>query len=182
MKQEPDVDVKWVYFPLHPETPQEGQSLADLFKGRPAEQIAAFQRQMKSMMDAEGLPYGERDTIWNSRLAQELGAWADTQAGGDKLHDLLYRAYFVDNVNIGDIDVLVALAERAGLDGGEARQVLTSRRFSARVDQDWRHAAELGITGVPSFVSNNLAVVGAQPYELLMRFVNHLRELRDGGA
>ena len=173
--------VKWVYFPLHPETPAQGQSLADLFKGRRAEDIAAFQARMKSMMDAEGLAYGERTMTWNSRLAQELGAWSDTLPGGDKLHSLLYRAYFADNANIGDPDVLVDIAGRAGLDVLEARDVLENRRFSDRVDADWRRAAEIGITGVPSFVSNSLCVVGCQPYEVLMRFVNHLRKLRDEG-
>ena len=179
MRQEEDVKLSWVYFPLHPETPLEGRSLADLFKGRPSEQIAQFQQQMKAMMDAEGLPYGQRSMTWNSRLAQELGAWADTQPGGEAIHDLLYRAYFVDNDNIGDIDILAGIAERAGLDPAAAREVLEQRSFSERVDADWRRAAEIGITGVPSFVSNNLCVVGAQSYEVLMRFVNHLRGLRD---
>lgn len=130
-------------------------------------------------MDAEGLPYGERTMTWNSRLAQELGAWGDTQPGGDQLHDILYRAYFVDNQNIGDVEVLVSLAESAGLDSAAARDVLESRAFSEQVDNDWRRARDIGITGVPSFVSRDLCVVGCQPYEVLMRFVNHLRELRD---
>lgn len=159
----------------------QGRALADLFKGRRREQIEAFQRQMKSLMDAEGLPYGERTMTWNSRLAQELGAWGDTQPGGDRLHDLLYRAYFVDNLNIGDIDILVGIAEQAGLDGGAAREVLVNRTFSDHVDNDWRRAQQLGITGVPSFVSRDLCVVGCQPYEVLMRFVDHLRKLRDAG-
>lgn len=115
---------------------------------------------------------------WNSRLAQELGAWGDTQPGGEALHDVLYRAYFVDNLNIGDADILVQLAEKAGLDSDAAREVLETRAFKDRVDQDWRRAAEIGITGVPSFVSNDLCVVGCQSVEVLMRFVNHLRSLQ----
>lgn len=173
--------MRWVHFPLHPETPVQGRALADLFKGRRSEQIQAFQAQMKSLMDAQGLPYGERTMTWNSRLAQELGAWADTQPGGEALHDILYRAYFVDNLNIGDVETLVNLAAQAGLDADQARDVLTSRSFGDRVDADWRRAQELGITGVPTFVSNDLCVVGCQPYEVLMRFVNHLRKLRAEG-
>lgn len=157
----------------------EGRSLSDLFRGRPADQVAAFQQQMKSLMDAEGLPYGSRTMTWNSRLAQELAAWADTRENGDRLHGLLYRAYFVDNLNLADVDTLVDLAQRAGLDPLEARDVLVRWTFSGDVDNDWRHAAELGITGVPSFVSQGLCVVGCQPYEVLLRFVNHLRKLRD---
>ena len=34
LKAEHDVKVEWVHFPLHPDTPAEGRSLADLFAGR----------------------------------------------------------------------------------------------------------------------------------------------------
>src|SRR6204780_970529 len=84
---------------------------------------AMYQR-MKALMDAEGLPYGRRTHTYNSRLAQELGKWADTQAGGEAIHDALYRAYFVDARNIGDPDILVEIAESVGLDGAAAREII----------------------------------------------------------
>ena len=157
----------------------EGKSLKDLFKGRES-QVQAFQQQIKSVADQECLPYGERTMTYNSRLAQELGSWADTKDNGEPLHDILYRAYFVDNLNISDVDVLVQLAEQAGLDGDEAREVLTDRRFSEKVDNDWKKAQSLGLSGVPTFVSSELYVVGCQSYDVLMRFVNHLRKLKSG--
>jgi predicted DsbA family dithiol-disulfide isomerase len=166
LKREFQVDVEWVHFPLHPETPDEGRSLADLFAGRGVDVDAMFQR-MKGLMDAEGLPYGRRTHTYNSRLAQELGKWADTRPGGEALHDALYRAYFVDARNIGDPEVLVELAESVGLPGEEARQVIEERRFRDAVDADWQKSRQYGVTGVPTFVAGGLGVVGAQPYETL---------------
>jgi predicted DsbA family dithiol-disulfide isomerase len=128
---------------------------------------------MRGLMAEEGLPYGERTQTFNSRLAQELGKWADTQAHGAALHDALFRAYFVAARNIGDIDTLVEIAESVGLSGPEARQVLTSRRFQAEVDADWQRARAFGITGVPTFVADGRGVVGAQPYDIL----EHLLQL-----
>lgn len=154
----------------------EGQPLTELFKGR-EERLLAFQEHMKQLMADEGLPWGERTMTYNSRLAQELGAWADTKPGGEALHNLLYRGYFVDNLNIADPATLTSLAEQAGLDASEAEHILTDRTFSDTVDRDWERARQLGINGVPTFVSNELCVVGCQPYEILMRFVNHLRTL-----
>jgi len=171
------VTVSWSFFPLHPETPMEGKSLGDLFKGRES-QVQAFQNQIKEIADREGLPYGERTMTYNSRLAQELGSWADTQDDGEKLHDLLYRSYFVDNLNISDTEVLVELTEKAGLDGGMARSVLMARSFGDKVDEDWRRARSLGLSGVPTFVSDDLYVVGCQTYDVLMKFLNHLRKLK----
>ena len=165
-----DVDTVLVHFPLHPDTPAEGRSMAELYAGRNVDPEAMYQR-MKGLMDAEGLPYGRRTHTYNSRLAQELGKWADTQPGGAALHDALYKAYFVDARNIGDHDILVEIAETVGLDGTEARQVLEERRFKDAVDADWQKSAAYGVTGVPTFVAARYGVVGAQPYEALAQLV-----------
>ncbi len=173
------VEIHWVHFPLHPETPQEGRSLEELFAGK---DIAPIKERMKGLMAEAGLPYGERTHTYNSRLAQELGKWADTQQGGEAIHDKLYRAYFVDNVNIAEVDELLKIAETAGLDGISARGVLDNREFQSQVDEDWQRSKEAGITGVPTFFSNDLVVVGCQPYEVLEKFVNHLMDLQDSSA
>ena len=163
--------MKWVHFPLHPETPQEGRALMDLFKGRSEEEMQARQAQMKGLMDREGLPYGNRTHTYNSRLAQEIGAWADTQEGGEVMHDALYKAYFVDAKNIGEPDILLEIVEANGLSVEEARQVLEQRSFKDAVDEDWRKSHQYGVTGVPTFVASGHGVVGAQPNETLEKFL-----------
>ena len=168
------VDIRWIHFPLHPDTPAEGRSLAELFAGR---DIRPIKERLQSLMKVAGLPYGDRTHTYNSRLAQELGKWADTQEGGAAIHDKLYMAYFVDNVNIADIDELMKIAELAGLDTAIARDVLENRKFKDQVDADWQRSRETGVTGVPTFYANDLMVVGCQPYETLEKFVKHLLEL-----
>ena len=164
-----------MHFPLHPETPQEGRSLEELFAGRNVDMEAMYTR-MKGLMDEEGLPYGKRSHTYNSRLAQELGKWADTKPGGEAIHDAFYRAYFVDAVNVGDVDALLTIAGDVGLDVYAAREVLQSRSFSDAVDADWDLSRRYGVTGVPTFVAAQKAVVGAQPYEVLESL------LREAGA
>ena len=171
MKRQFEVSLKWVYFPLHPDTPPQGRSLQDLFAGRRLD-VEAMHRQMKSRMEAEGLPYGQRTHTYNSRLAQELGKWADTQPGFEAIHDVLYRAYFVENRNIADIEELVRLAQSVGLSADAAREVLQERRFEDAVDADWVKSRQYGVTGVPTFVAGEYSVVGAQPYDVLQQFVN----------
>jgi predicted DsbA family dithiol-disulfide isomerase len=175
LKENYSVKIRWIHFPLHPETPQEGQTLENLFPGR---DLTPIKKRMKNLMADAGLPFGDRSYTYNSRLAQELGKWADTQENGEIIHDFLYKAYFVDNINISDIDELEKIAAAAGLDRITARRVLEERSFQSEVDEDWRFSREIGVTGVPTFYSNNLAVVGCQPYETLEKFVKHLMELR----
>jgi predicted DsbA family dithiol-disulfide isomerase len=166
LKAEHHVKVEWVHFPLHPDTPAEGRSLDDLFAGRKVDR-KAMHAQMKARMDAEGLPYGERTMTYNSRLAQELGKWADTQPGGEAIHDALFRAYFVEARDISQPAVLLDIVARVGLSVDGARDVLEKRTFKAAIDADWELSRRYGVTGVPTFVAGRYGVVGAQPYEAL---------------
>jgi predicted DsbA family dithiol-disulfide isomerase len=177
LKQAFDVETVLVHFPLHPETPAAGQEMAALYAGRNIDPEAMYAR-MKKLMDAEGLPYGRRTHTYNSRLAQELGKWADTQPGGGALHEALYQAYFVAARNIGDPDVLVEIAQAVGLPGDEARAVLAERRFKDAVDADWAKSRDYGVTGVPTFVAEGYGVVGAQPYEVLEQMLDKAGAIR----
>ena len=170
LRTEHGVKIQWVHFPLHPETPPEGQSLEDLFRGRNVDR-KAMHTQMKARMDAEGLPYGERTMTYNSRLAQELGKWADTQPGGDAIHDAMFRAYFVQARNISDPAVLLEIVAEVGLPVAAAREVIEKRTFKEAIDRDWALSRQYGITGVPTFVIGRYGVVGAQPYEALEALV-----------
>ena len=170
LRTEHNVKVEWVHFPLHPETPPEGRSLSALFGGREADRKARHE-QMKARMTAEGLPYGERTMTYNSRLAQELGKWADTQPGGEAIHDAFFRSYFVEALDIGSRAVMLDIVKSVGLSVETASEVLDARTFKDAVDADWKLSRDYGITGVPTFVIGQYGVVGAQPYEALEELV-----------
>ena len=179
LKLDYDITVQIVHFPLHPETPPEGRTLLQLFGGGPQD-IQAKNSRMKSLMDAEGLPYNDRSHTYNSRLAQEIGSWAETQDGGNAIHDKFFEAYFVDGRNVGDIEVIIDVVKSAGLDGQEARAVLAERRFKDAVDADWEKSRRYGVTGVPTFVSQGHGLVGAQPYENLQTLMAEVGAGRRG--
>ena len=138
--------------------------------------------QMKARMTAEGLPYGERTMTYNSRLAQELGKWADTQPGGDAIHDALFRVYFVEARDISRPAVLLDVVQQVGLRMDDAREVLERRTFKDAVDADWALSREYGISGVPTFVAGGYGVVGAQPYEALEALVRRVASRGDSAG
>jgi predicted DsbA family dithiol-disulfide isomerase len=153
---------------LHPETPEEGMSLEALFGGR-IKDLDAAQKRLKQVARDLGLPLSDRKMTYNSRLAQELGKWAEAQRKGDAFHDAMFRAYFVDCLNIGKVDELVKLAKSLGLPEQEARSVLEQRTYKAAVDADWARSREMGVSAVPTFMVDGQAVEGAQSYEVLER-------------
>lgn len=160
-----NVAVKRVHFPLHPETPAEGRTLQEMFGCGP-EVIAEKNARMQGMMKAEGLPFVDRSHTYNSRLAQEVGTWADTQAdGGNGIHDAFFHAYFVDKRNIGDPEVILDIVGKCGLDVDATRDVIENRTFKDKVDADWALSGRYGVTGVPTFVAGGRGLVGAQPVE-----------------
>ena len=178
LQQTFNIDVKLVHFPLHPDTPSEGRSMADFYASRGMDPHEMY-LQMKARMDDEGLPYGERTHTYNSRLSQELGKWGDTIEGGEVLHDAFYRGYFVDRRNIGDAEVLLDIVGEKGLSIEAARDVLEQRSFSDAVDADWAKSQQAGVTGVPTFVAGGYAVVGAQPYEVLEQLMAEIGATRN---
>ena len=117
------------------------------------------------------LPFGERTMTFNSRLAQEMGKWAEEQGRGAHFHQAVFRAYFADGLNIGDSDVLAAVARSAGLPEQIARTVIENRDYEQAVDEDWNRSRRLGITAVPTFLLDKQRLVGAKPFAVLEEFL-----------
>ncbi|MEY4641848.1 MAG: hypothetical protein RLZZ227_1842 [Pseudomonadota bacterium] len=164
------IKVTWSPFPLHPSTPPEGMLLTELLRGMDLE---AAHRRINQLLDELGLEHGARDRTYNTRLAQELLLWSKTQAGGDALVPLLYRAYFVHNRNLTEQNVLLDAVEEAELDVEAARNALSDRSFSAALDKEWNRARSYQISGVPAFISGGFQMTGFHPAQELKRFLDY---------
>ena len=170
LQREYGVELHWTVFPLHPETPQEGMELSELFAGREAE-IGAMQAKLSQLAAAEGLPLTGRTRTCNSRLAQELGKWAESLGAGDLFRRAVYGAYFVVGSNIALVDELLRIAASVGLPADEAREVLELRSFAAAVDADWQRAGELRITAVPTHLCDGKILAGFSSYDDFVRLI-----------
>jgi predicted DsbA family dithiol-disulfide isomerase len=126
---------------------------------------------LRQVADELHLPFGERKMTFNSRLAQELGKWAEDQGRGDAFHHAAFLAYFQRGENIARRTVLMSICQAAGLNPEAARKVLDERSCREAVDRDWHRSRQMGITAVPTFVLNGRQLVGAQPYTALESMV-----------
>jgi len=118
-----------------------------------------------------GLSLGNRQKTYNSRLAQELGKWAESKNAGDAFHAAAFKAYFADGKNIAKLPVLLDLAESAGLNREEAESVILNRMFKKAVDENWALSWKNGIKAVPTFMMKNYQLVGAQSYSTLEKLL-----------
>jgi predicted DsbA family dithiol-disulfide isomerase len=176
LRREFEIEIQWIAFPLHPETPPQGRALEDLFAGRKID-IPQMLAHLQQVARELGLPFGDRKMTFNSRLAQELGKWAQELEKGDAFHSAVFRAYFADGLNIANVDILADIAGSVGLDAREARDTIAGRKFKDAVDKDWSRAYESRVTAVPTFLMNGQTLVGAQRSNVLANFVlqNHVK-------
>jgi predicted DsbA family dithiol-disulfide isomerase len=170
LQKEYGIEVKWTVFPLHPDTPEEGLKLSELFAGREAD-IEAMQTRLAAIARVEGLPLAKRTRTYNSRRAQELGKWAESQGVGTAFRQAVYGAYFVDGRDIALIDELAKIAGSVGLPVEEVRSVLVTRSFADPVDADWQRAHEMRISAVPTHLYREKRLAGFGPYEDFVRLV-----------
>lgn len=148
-------------FPLHPETPEQGLKLEELFNVS-SEQIRSMIIGLQEKAQQLGLEFGPRSATYNSRRAQELGLWAAEQGYGDIYDMAVFRAYFVDGINIAKVDELLKIADAVGLDIVEAERILINKTYSEALDKEWAIARGEGVTAIPTFCVEGDTVVGAQ--------------------
>ena len=95
----------------------------------------------------------------------------------EKFHDNLLAAFFTENRNISDPGVVSDVAEESGLDMDRYRDALESGGLREKAVKEYMEATNLGITGIPSVVVNDKAVmVGAVPAEQYRYVIDSILE------
>jgi predicted DsbA family dithiol-disulfide isomerase len=160
-------------FELNPELAPEGENIVEHIGrkyGSTPEQ-SAKNRAMITERAAEAWPgfemrMGKESRIWNTFDAHRLLHWAGEQGreAQGALKAALFRAHFTEGRDMTDAGVLTAAAREAGLDAGEAGEVLASGRYAEAVRAAEALWVSRGITGVPAVVvEGKWLISGGQP-------------------
>jgi predicted DsbA family dithiol-disulfide isomerase len=163
----------WRAFQLNPDMPVEGISrefyLAAKF-GSPRQALRSYSA-IAAAGRGEGIEFAfERiRRTPNTLRAHRLIRFAATEGYGDALVEALFRAYFIDGLDIGNIETLAAIATRAGLDDNATRIYLAGEAGTEEVLSEEGRARRLGIRAVPCFVlEHGYAIAGAQEPEMFL--------------
>lgn len=177
-----EADIHLQPFELEPDMPAAGQDAREHIMrkyGINAAQSDANRKVLRERAAAVGFDYNVHDgsRVWNTFDAHRLLHWAEIQDNGKALllKQALFRAYFTDNENVADREVLVRAAIGAGLDADAARRVLASDAHAADVREQERRYQQAGIHSVPATIVNGqYLIAGGQPPEA---FIDALREI-----
>ena len=180
-RPELDLDIVWRPFQLNPNMPAGGMDrqayLANKFGG--AQRAGQFYDLIDRAGRGDGLDFQfQRINVTpNSLDSHRLIKFGRAAGRQDPIVEALFRAYFLDGWDIGEMDVLVEVAEACGLDGASTRAFLESDQDVQQTKSEDLKARRMGIDGVPFFVVNRkYAVAGAQEAEAFLP----LFDLKDG--
>jgi predicted DsbA family dithiol-disulfide isomerase len=168
-----DVQIAWQPFELRPEpTPTlwpEGDYLQ-----------SAWQQVVYPMAERMGVPIvlPRVSPQPYSRLAFEGLAYATERGLGRRYAERVFRAYFVKQRDIGQLEVLAGVATELGLDADDFRAALDSGRYAPVHQQALHRAQELEITTVPTFLVDGRRLEGMPSAEALHRLLNDVVALR----
>jgi predicted DsbA family dithiol-disulfide isomerase len=179
LQEKHDVTLHWLPYELRPEPeplpPTDPESLAqsrEKFKGGAGLLAERYGVEMRPSS------YKPR-----SRWAHEAAEFARDQGQFDEMREALFRAQWVDDRNIGDLDVLADLAAGIGLDGAALRAALEAGTYTERVKELEQISWQLGVRAVPTMIfGDTIAVQGAQPYDVLRQAIVAAERTDAGGA
>jgi predicted DsbA family dithiol-disulfide isomerase len=159
---EPVPEVEWIPLELRPlpEPPLDPEEA----------EWAAMTGAMEEAAEEMGIPFQSPTEVPRSRKAHEMALHAEERGCHGAVHHALFLAHFRDGLDLGRVDVLVRLAEAAGLDGAEVRTVLGVDRFLPRVLELRTQALDRGIRGVPTLERGEDRLEGFTGVERLRRF------------
>jgi len=137
--------------------------------------LKGFWERLRSTYGHLGMDFGDVSRLSNSRMALEASEYARDFGRFDSFHHRLFRAYFTETRDIGNLDVLLVLAQEEGLDTADLRGALQEQRYASRLDEAHREGRQLGIDAVPTFMINGkYRIVGAQSLDF---FRDRFREI-----
>lgn len=176
------IEVRYRAYQLDPRAPMDRstpavEAYARKFGGpEAAEQILTH---LTSVAAGEGLGFRmDLARRANTLTAHRLLWWAEQPESGldqGRVKERLLSAYFIEGIDLGDIDALVTCAAEVGGDPEEIAEFLRSDRGLGEVQAMVAEAAEMGITGVPAYViDRRWTIPGAQDTEVFVQVMRRM--------
>src|SRR6266852_2589848 len=150
------LEIAWSAFELNPEIPKEGM---DRYQYRSKkfgswEYSQSLDAQVAKAGASAGITF-RHDLIArtpNTFNARRLIWLAQEEGVQDAVVESLFRAYFTQGQDVGDINVLVGIATQSGIAKDRARAFIESTDGTDVVRRDAQMAIACGVSAVPTFI------------------------------
>jgi len=176
-----NIHVTWRPFQLNPTMPLDGMDRITYLKAKfgSLEVFGRMEEQLLAAGADEQIPFAfeKIQRTPNTFAAHRLVWYGAQRRKQDVVVETLFRAYFLEGRNIGDLAVLTHVAAEAGLDQTETEAFLASEKGVVEVKAEEAVGRRLGISGVPYFVFNGrISIYGAQSPDTIVSAIQQAKE------
>eukprot|EP00005_Dracoamoeba_jomungandri_P004503 CAMPEP_0174253478 /NCGR_PEP_ID=MMETSP0439-20130205/2845_1 /TAXON_ID=0 /ORGANISM="Stereomyxa ramosa, Strain Chinc5" /LENGTH=183 /DNA_ID=CAMNT_0015334527 /DNA_START=99 /DNA_END=650 /DNA_ORIENTATION=- len=156
-------DVYWEPYLLSPYTPKEGVDKRTYYLQKFGPRVEAMGKRLQEVGKTVGISFTSDGTIGNTIDSHRLIEFAHRKGVQNDVVEALFKTYFEQGNNLGDIDILTAAAKEGGLEEEEVRDYLQTeedREWVLKTDKKWK---KQNINGVPCFIiDEKVRLSGAQ--------------------
>ncbi len=165
LSDEFELKIEWKGIEIHPEFPSQGRRSSKTLKS------ARLVETLKETAAEDGLQITLPGFATNSRLSLEASEYAKTRGRFNEFHKGIYHAYFEERRNIGDINVILDVGEKASLEKPELNECLNKRTMYGRIEENKKEAERNLVLGVPTLFLENFPVHGNQSIKTLRHLI-----------
>ncbi|MEC7804122.1 MAG: DsbA family oxidoreductase [Pseudomonadota bacterium] len=174
----PAAEIRWRPFQLDPSIPLQGCDYLESLSRKYGEvAVKRMQADLQQVGESVGIEFRfdkiqRRPTTMDSHRLLE---WAYAEGVQNEVAEELFQVFFCEGADIGDIETLVAVDEKAGMDGGQVSSRLKTDDGKRAVDEQCQQAIRQGVNGVPFFTfDGKYSFSGAQSAEVFRRALDSL--------
>lgn len=160
-----DIEVEWKPFELRPEPVPPIDPASDYIQN-------AWKHSVKPLSEKLGVEMNFPPVQPRTHLAFEGFQFAKEKNKANEYNHRMLKAFFVEGKDLGNVDVLVELAEEVGLDPVEFREAVVSRRYKDAHKAALNEAAEQDIRAVPTFFIGDRKLQGLYPADRLTQIID----------
>ena len=142
----------------------------------PEKRIENYERVHKPLADKYGVPIGPAGRNLRTTNAHLAAFYAREQGKVRPFRDRVYKARWVEDLDLESPDVLAKLGEEVGLSGTEIKKVVAEQRYLAILHSQRAQGKSLGIFGIPSFVVRGKIFWGQDVIEEVRQEVSRLKK------
>ena len=178
--------MRWLPFQLNPDLPDSGMPRREYIERKwgPGRGPQVYSRVAAAGQTVD-IPFAfDNITVQPNTLeAHRLLTFGEREGRQNELAEELFKAYFIEGLNLTERNVLADIAAKAGLDREAAIAYLESNADRDLVLRGDVEAREAGIGGVPFFIFNRrIGVSGAQEADVLLQAMEEARRSGEEGS
>ena len=171
LSKEFNLTIDWKGIEIHPEFPPQGKKRTKTLKSK------SFAETIREMAKEDNIEIKLPGYATNSRLSLEASEFAKIKGKFLEFHIGVYEAYFLEGRNIGDIEIVLDIGEKAGLHRSDLVECLNKRTSFDNIEANKKKAEDNIILGVPTFIFGNFPVHGNQSTQTMRHIIKRALEI-----